>query len=157
MREKPRDPRIDCLLPLVLQACHLLPPTSSAEPLPCGSGGGSWCVLEAAVSEELIARVSFWPALAERLAHLPPKLVAIAGENPVAVRLEADAGGAGPRIERIRAVLSDETRSQFTGRGDRALVQSLFNEFVSLVGNAITDATNGEGCCSSLCPQSLCL
>ena len=107
------------------------------------------------MSEELIARVSFYPALAERLAHLPPKLVAIAGEKPRAVRLEADAGGAGPRIERIRAVLSDETRSQFTGRGDRALVQKLFNDFVIDVGNAITHATNGERRYSSLCPQSL--
>lgn len=96
------------------------------------------------MSEELIARVSFYPALAKRFADLPSKLVAIAGEKPAAVRLQADAGGAGPRIERIRAALSDEKRSQFTGRGDRALVQKLFNEFVTNVGNAIADATNGE-------------
>ena len=107
-------------------------------------GERGWCVLEKSVSEELLARLAFEQRVAAQLQSLPPKVVAIAGEVPEAVAFETVAEGAGPHIEGVRAALADETKTQFTGRGDRAQVLWLYNDFVVNVGNAVNDASRGE-------------
>ena len=107
-------------------------------------GERGWCVLEKSVSEELLARLAFEERVAAQLQSLPPKVVAIAGEVPEAVAFETVAEGAGPRIEGVRAALADETKTQFTGRGDRAQVLGLYNDFVTNVGSAVLDASYGE-------------
>ena len=104
--------------------------------------GRGWCALESGASDEMVARLAFFPKVAAKLAGLPAKLVEIGDGAPRAVEAEAAKEGAGPRIERIRAALGDEARTQFTGRGDRPVVVRMFNKFVLDVGNTVNAAGN---------------
>ena len=101
-----------------------------------------WCVLESAASDEMVARLAFYPQVAAALEGLPPKLVEIGGDAPVAVAVEATAEGAGRRIERITAALRDETNTKFTGKADRPKVVSLYHDFVLQVDRAVAVASN---------------
>jgi hypothetical protein len=107
--------------------------------------GRGWCTLESGASEEMVARVAFFPKMVAKLASWPAKLVEIGDGAPRVVEPEASATGGRPRIQRIRAALGDHSRTQFTGRGDRDVVVRMFNSFVVDVGSTVTRAIVGLG------------
>ena len=100
-----------------------------------------WCNLESGVATEPLARARFFPAMQAVLARLPPKLVEIDGAAPreAAAADAAGAGdeGAGPRIARVRAAIENAT---FTGKGDKATVQGLYNDYITNVGAAFANS-----------------
>jgi hypothetical protein len=101
----------------------------------------------------MAARVAFSPPVAAVMAALPAKLVDIGGAAPVAAweeTLDDDAASVNARVERIRAALSDPTKTHFMDHEglDRALVVSLWREFVNAMQIALTDAA------LSLCDNS---
>jgi hypothetical protein len=100
-----------------------------------------WCKLESAASEEMLARVSLVPAVAERLAWMPEKVVEISGAAPEAVAHTVEHGvvGAGSRIEGVRAALHDEAQTHFTEPGDRDVVLQMLSELASNVDGAMAD------------------
>ena len=97
------------------------------------------CSLESGVSTEAIARARFYPQLKKAMDELPAKMWEIDGEAPVEVVEQDDAQGHGPRVAAVRAQIE---AAKFTGKGDRATVLGLFNEFVTHIGNAM--AATGE-------------
>merc|ERR1719424_2381538 len=66
--------------------------------------------------------------------ELPAKMWEIDGEAPVEVVEQDDAQGHGPRVAAVRAQIE---AAKFTGKGDRATVLGLFNDFVADIGNAM--------------------
>ena len=98
------------------------------------------CSLESGVSTEAIARARFYPQLKKAMDELPAKMWEIDGEAPVEVVEQDDAQGHGPRVAAVRAQIE---AAKFTGKGDRATVLRLFNEFVTQIANAMT--ATGEG------------
>jgi len=95
-----------------------------------------WTTLESGVSTEALARAAFYPEITTALARLPPKLVEIDGERPVAAAAHVQArGGAGPRIESVRAAIAAAT---FTGKGDKEVVLALYNAYIVKMEIAMT-------------------
>ena len=72
------------------------------------------------------------------VAQLPPKLVEIDTQPAVPVFEVEDYGeGAGPRIQRARAAIAS---AAFTSEGDKSTVLGLYNDYVTVLGNAMNDA-----------------
>ena len=88
------------------------------------------------MSTEAIARARFFPQLKAAMAKLPAKMWEIDGEAPVEVVEADDPRGHGPRVAEVRAQIE---AAKFTGKGDRATVLRLYNEFVTAINNAMVD------------------
>ena len=98
-------------------------------------GDRGWPNFESAVSTEALSRLEFLPELKAALDLLPPKLVEIDAASPVAVHSAVDLSeGVGPRIERARAAIS---ASAFTGRGDKAVIMQLYNDYIVGVAKSV--------------------
>ena len=124
--------------PYEVRPCHSPPPNSLHSPpfLSLLQNRG-WCCLETGVSGEAIACAQHYKGLDAVLDRLPPKIIEIDGDGP----READADevgsgdeGRGPRIERVRASLR---AAKFTGKGDDKVVERLYDEYVTKIGNAM--------------------
>ena len=102
-----------------------------------------WTMFESALSIEVVARAAYFKGLRKALAYLPPKLVEIDGEEPLAAEEVDDLpfeGLVGPRIERTRASIQ---AASFTGKGDKDLLPRLYCEHMADIGDALEHA--GEG------------
>jgi hypothetical protein len=108
-------------------------------PRPYGARG--WCCEETGVATEGVARGAYFPKLKAILDRLPPKLVDIDGAAPEAAREQyGGSEGLAPRIERVRSSIRS---AAFSSEADRAKVVKLFDDYISLIGNAM--AGSGEG------------
>ena len=95
-----------------------------------------WTTFESALSVEAISRLEYYPQLAAALSTLPPKLVEIDGEQPVAVEVMGSGDeGAGPHIRAVRAAIRG---AKFTGPEDREVVLRLYDTYIMQIGNAMT-------------------
>ena len=105
-----------------------------------------WCCFELAVATEALDRLQFYPRLFEIVQARPPKLIDIGthlSEEGDAVSLPpADLYGARPRVRRHREAIR---RAAFTGSGDRAIVQAMYDEYNKRIGNAIAEVSNASG------------
>ena len=108
-------------------------------------GARGWCTLESAASREVATLAAFLPTVAAALARLPPKLVDMSGPEPLAVEEAADAAGAGPRVEAVRAALRDPAATQFTRPADRALVVRLYSQAAARFASAMVHAADALG------------
>ena len=95
-----------------------------------------WPNLESGVSGEAVARSNFYPGLQTLLdSRLPPKVIEIDGDTCQAASSQgSDDDGAGPRIERVRAAIAG---AFFTGKGDKEVVISLYNDYVTTITSAM--------------------
>ena len=108
-------------------------------PRPYGERG--WCCEETGVATEGVARSAYYPKLKAILDRLPPKLVDIDGAAPEAAREQyGGSEGMAPRIERVRSSIRS---AAFSSEADRAKVVRLFDEYITLINNAM--AGSGEG------------
>jgi len=108
-------------------------------PRPYGARG--WCCEETGVATEGVAQSAYFPKIKAILDRLPPKLVDIDGAAPEAAREQyGGSEGGAPRIERVRSSIRS---AAFSSEADRATVVNLFDNYITLIGNAM--ARSGEG------------
>jgi hypothetical protein len=104
-----------------------------------------WPVFESGVTNEVLARFTFFPRVVAALERLSPKVFDIgeggssaghsAASGECGAEYDADVvDGAGPRIERVRSAIEAAT---FTYQADRPRVINLYNEFIGNLNQAM--------------------
>ena len=101
-----------------------------------GDGRG-WCVFEAGVSTEITVRLSSYPKMKTLLDAMrrPKALLLSRHAPPEPIEPDHDAGTDGQHVKEVEMRLDAST---FTGRGDKPVVLSIYNDFVKRITSVLT-------------------
>ena len=95
--------------------------------------GRGWCCFEAAVSVELIVRLSKFDKMRRALDSLPAKLLSLSSHSS-AKPLELEVDDPSVHVEKAKARIRNAT---FTGKGDQAKVPLLYDFYIKRIATSL--------------------